>query len=60
MSRGQILQNLFDALVYGVQDFHLTYNVPFLYLDGNIAPLELENKLWLYGFKTQLKNNEVQ
>jgi len=56
---GTDFTNLFDALVYGVQDFSPYLQRAFSVFGWKYNAVESENKLWLYGFKTQLKNNEV-
>ena len=56
---GTDFTNLFDALIYGVQDFSPYLQRAFAVFGWKYSAIKSDNAPWLYGFKTQLKNNEV-
>ena len=56
---GTDFTKLFDALIYGVQDFSPYLQRAFAVFGWKYSAIKSENASWLYGFKTQIKNNEV-
>ncbi len=51
--------NLFDAIVYGNEDFSPYLKRAFSHFGWKYIRVNSENAPWIYGFKIQLKNNQV-
>ena len=56
---GTDFTSLFDALIYGAKDFSPYLQRAFAVFGWKYSAIKSENASWLYGFKTQIKNNEV-